>query len=89
MDTMNMLTHQYLAEVAALLQTEKLRDGVRWEHVFFVIECIAQGFRERYISQVPDVIDDNFERSFQKHYEELDLYFDIIKRGVYREVDDR
>ncbi len=86
MDAITATTQQYMAQIAALLPPGKLRDGLRWEQIFFIVECMTRGFREAYISQIPDAVDENFEASFQRLHDELDVYLDIIKRGVYKEV---
>ncbi len=88
MGATTLTTQQYLEQVAALLPREKLRDGLTWDLVFTIIGWISQGMLEKYIAQVPDADQDNFEEFFKQAHEELDLYYDIIKRGVYREVDD-
>jgi TetR/AcrR family transcriptional regulator len=87
MDVLNLATQDYLAQVAALLPNEKLRDGLTWGQVFEVIGWISQGLLEKYIAQVPEAVDDHFEEFFQQAHDEMDLYFDIVKHGVYREVD--
>lgn len=76
-------SEQYLAQVAEWLPNDGLRDGLTWKHVFALVNWITQGMVDQYVARLPEVVDEDFESAFEQVHTDLDLYLDIIRRGVY------
>ncbi|MCL6515306.1 TetR/AcrR family transcriptional regulator [Alicyclobacillus sp.] len=85
MESIAQTSEQYLAQVAAWLPNDGLRDGLTWQQVFALVNWIAQGMVDQYVTRLPEAVDDDFETAFEQIHADLDLYLDIIRRGVYKE----
>jgi TetR/AcrR family transcriptional regulator len=79
------VSEQYLSEVASWLPNDGLRDGVTWHHVFTLVKGITLSMMDQYVARLPEVVDEDFESAFEQVHADLDLYLDIIRRGVYKE----
>ncbi|MCY0870872.1 MAG: TetR/AcrR family transcriptional regulator [Firmicutes bacterium] len=85
MDFATVASREYMSQLAALLPKERLREGLTWEHVLAVVTWISNGLLEKYIARMPDTLDEHAEEAFEPIVEDLDLYFSIIKDGIYKE----
>ena len=84
MDSQLMTAQQYMAGLQAALPSGVLRTGVTWRHVLDFVTWIGLGLQERFKDSLPDVVDGDFEQSCRSMIDELDVYLDILKYGVYR-----
>ena len=81
------LLHQFVDDLkAALPSPEKLRPGLTWQNVLDFTTWIGLGLQEKFISTIPDVVDESFEESYQPMIDELNVFLDILKYGIYKEA---
>lgn len=80
------VSQTFMAQVVERLPDEVLREGVTWERVLSAITWIAEGLQHRYMSSVPDTVDDGFEEQYEPLMREMELYFNLLKHGIYREA---
>ena len=78
------LGQQYMAGLQEALPSGVLRDGVTWRHVLDLVTWIVLGLQEQFKDSLPDTVGDDFELSYQSMMDELDVFLDILKSGIYR-----
>jgi len=82
----NSLLQQFTEDLKNVLRQDELRPGLTWQHVMDFITWISLGLQEKYMASIPDVVDERLEQSFQPMMDELNVYLDILKFGMYKEV---
>jgi TetR/AcrR family transcriptional regulator len=80
------LSQQFTDDLKNVLRQEELRPGLTWQHVMDFMTWVGFGLQEKYMASIPDVVDERLEQSFQPMIEELNVYLDILKFGMYKEV---
>lgn len=68
------------------MRQDELRPGLTWQHVMDFMTWVGFGLQEKYMASIPDVVDERLEQSFQPIMDELNVYLDILKFGMYKEV---
>lgn len=89
MESQAALIQQFTEDLKTILSAENLRSGLTWKHVMDFITWVGYALQEKYINAIPDVVDDKLEESFQPMIDELDVYLDILRFGIYKEVQSR
>lgn len=80
------LLQQFTDDLKTVLPQERLRPGLTWRHVMDYMTWIGFGLQEKYMTSIPDVVDEHLEQSFQPMIDELNVYLDILKFGIYKEA---
>jgi len=86
MKSQSALLHQFVADLKKVLPLDKLRPGLTWQHVLDFVTWIGLGLQEKFMTSIPDVVDERFEQSYQPMIDEFNVYLDILKSGIYREA---
>lgn len=80
------LLQQFTDDLKTVLHQVQLRPGLTWEHVMNYMTWVGFGLQEKYMASIPDVVDERLEQSFQPMIDELNVYLDILKFGMYKEA---
>ncbi len=70
--------------LTAVLRHEELRPGLTWNHVMDVMTWVAEGLQEKYLALIPDVVDGDLEERYQPMVDDLHVFLDILRFGIYR-----
>ncbi len=62
-----------------------LRPGVTLERLVSLLGWISAGLQDKILAILPDVVDENLEQAFDRVLEEFDVYFDMVRFGIYQE----
>ncbi len=80
------LLEQFTDDLKMVLRQDRLRPKLTWRHVMNFMTWVGFGLQEKYMTSIPDVVDERLEQSFQPIIDELNIYLDILKFGIYKEV---
>nr|NNM91223.1 TetR/AcrR family transcriptional regulator [Bacilli bacterium] len=77
--------YQFTEDLQSIVNQVALRDGIAWEHIMNFITWIGLGLQEKYMSSIPDMVDNRLESSLQPMIDELQIYLDLLQFGMYKE----
>ncbi len=66
-------------------ETDRLRPGVTSEHIANLLLWITTGLQEKFVAMMPDGVDDELEAALQAVLDECEVYFQILRAGIYGE----
>lgn len=78
--------HQFVGDIERLLPQGQLCPGLTWQHVLELLGWMGQGLQEKFLAWTSDHVDGDFAEAYQSVVDEMNVYLEILKYGIYREV---
>jgi TetR/AcrR family transcriptional regulator len=76
--------HTMYLQFFSALSTKKLREDIPMERAFAVVQWVIEGFKRQYLSTYQESGIENLEALSRSVMQELDSYFDLLKKGLYK-----